>query len=85
MKKYILGVTSVCLLSLTGCAAKLTGPGSDGMDLSKMKLTETACFIYVLGFGPYDNAVLKNKADAIQYSYENYVVWGRLCAEGYTK
>ncbi len=85
MKKCILGMAVICLLSLAGCHANLTGPGAAGMDLSKMKLAEEACFIYVLGFGPFDNAVLTTKVDAIQYRLDNYVVWGRMCAEGYKK
>ena len=86
MKRMFAGIVLVAAFAMTGCVAKLTGPGSAGTDVSKMKLVETACFIHVLGFGPFDNAVLKtNKVDAIQYSFENYVVWGRVCAEGYKK
>ncbi len=86
MKRVCAGVLLVASLATTGCIAKLTGPGSAGADLSKMKLVETSCCISVLGFGPFDNAVLKNnKVDAVQYSFENYVVWGRVCAEGYKK
>ena len=86
MKKMCAGLLLVALLAMTGCIAKMTGPGSAGTDLSKMKLVETSCFISVLFFGPFDNAVLKtSKLDAVQYSFENYVVWGRVCAEGYKK
>ncbi len=86
MKRMIVGMVLVAALAMSGCIAKLTGPGSAGTDVSKMKLVETACFISVLCFGPFDNAVLKTtKLDAVQYSFENYVVWGRVCAEGYKK
>lgn len=86
MKKMCAGLLLVSSLAMTGCIAKLTGPGSAGADVSKMKLVETACFINVLGFGPFDNALLKTpRLDAVQYSFENYVVWGRVCAEGYKK
>lgn len=85
MEKVLFGMALVASLSMTGCIAKMTGPGSAGVDLSKMKQVETSCFIHILGFGPFDNAVLKSKVDAIQYSVENYVVWGRVCAEGYKK
>jgi len=86
MKKVLLGMVLVASISLTGCIAKMTGPGSAGADISKMKLVETQCYIVVLGFGPFNNAVITtNKVDAIQYSIENYVVWGRVCAEGYKK
>lgn len=85
MKRLLLGFALVSSFALAGCIAKLSGPGAAGTDLSKMNLAETICFIHVLGFGPFDNAVLTKKADAIQYSFENYVVWGRVCAEGYTK
>jgi hypothetical protein len=86
MKKMCAGLLLVASLAMTGCVAKMTGPGSAGMDSSRMKLVETACSISVLGFGPFDNAVLKTtKLDAVQYSIENYVVWGRVCAEGYKR
>ena len=85
MKKVCAGLILVASFAMTGCIAKMTGPGSAGADLSKMRLVETACFIHVLGLGPFDNAVLKTKVDAIQYSFESYVVWGRVCAEGYKK
>lgn len=86
MKKIICGMVLIASFSMTGCIAKLTGPGSAGADLSKMKMVEQQCFIHVLGFGPFNNAVLENgKIDAIQYSFESYVVWGRVCAEGYKK
>lgn len=85
MKKIFLGVAFVAALSLSGCIAKMTGPGSNGADLTKMKQVNMACFIHVLGFGPFDNAVLKEKVDAIEYSIENYVVWSRVCAVGYKK
>jgi predicted small secreted protein len=84
MKK--LAVAMVLLsLPLSGCISRMTGPGSAGTDVSKMKETELACFIHVLGFGPFDNAVLKTKVDAIEYSFENFVVFGRVCAHGYKK
>jgi len=86
MKKLALVLLLSASMFLTGCVAKMTGPGSAGADLSRMKLVETQCFISVLGFGPFNNAVLTtNKVDAIQYSFESYVVWGRVCAEGYKR
>src|SRR6266545_2735776 len=84
MKRMFAGLVLVASFAITGCIAKMTGPGGAGADVSKMKLVETECFIHVLGYGPFGNAVIKtNKVDAIQYSFENYVVWGRVCAEAY--
>jgi hypothetical protein len=86
MKRKLAAVVLIAAFAMAGCVAKMTGPGSAGTDLSKMKLVETSCFITVLFFGPFDNAVLKTtRLDAVQYSFENYVVWGRVCAEGYKK
>ncbi len=86
MKRMFAGLILVASFAMTGCISKMTGPGGAGADFSKMKLVETDCFITVLFFGPFDNAVIKTKnIDAIQYSFENYVVWGRVCAEGYKK
>jgi hypothetical protein len=86
MKRMIVGMVLVAVFAMAGCISKMTGPGSAGVDVSKMKLVETSCFITVLFCGPFDNAVLKTtKLDAVQYSFENYVVWGRVCAEGYKK
>lgn len=86
MKKMLIGMVLVAAFAMTGCVAKMTGPGSAGVDLSKMKQVEMSCMITVLGFGPFDNAVLKTaKLEAVQYSFENYVVFGRICAEGYKK
>ncbi len=85
MKRLIAAALLVSSMALTGCTAKLTGPGGAGADVSKMTMSEQSCTIWVLAFGPFDNAILKKKADVVQYSLENYVVWGRWCAEGYTK
>ena len=86
MNRKFAALVLVAMFGMTGCISKMTGPGSAGVDLSKMKLVETSCFISVLFFGPFDNAVLKTtKLDAVQYSFENYVVWGRVCAEGYKR
>ncbi|HEY6838501.1 MAG TPA: hypothetical protein VI389_07145 [Geobacteraceae bacterium] len=86
MERMCAGLLIAASLAATGCVSKMTGPGGAGADFSRMQQVESACFITVLGFGPFDNAVLKTKKiDAIQYSFENYVVWGRVCAEGYKK
>ncbi|SNB45199.1 hypothetical protein [Geobacter sp. DSM 9736] len=85
MKRTVGLVLVGASLFLGGCMAKMTGPGGAGVDVSKMTQTEMDCFIHVLGFGPFKNAVLKQKADVVQYSFENYFVWGRVCAEGYKK
>jgi hypothetical protein len=83
MKKLTLVVLAASLISLTGCIAKMSGPGQ--VDVSKLSQTEEACYMFVMGFGPFGNAVLQKKPDTIQYRFDNFVVFQRQCAVGYGK
>jgi hypothetical protein len=83
MKRFVAAALIASSLAMAGCVTKVTGPGSAGVDLSKMQMVDQNCAIWVLFFGPFQNATLTKKVDVVQYSLENYVVWGRLCAEGY--
>ncbi len=88
MKKILATFVLLAALSMVGCAAKMTGPfnlQNPPPDVSKMTMIEQECMLTVLGFGPYKTAVLTKKVDAIQYSFENYVVYSLICAEGYKK
>ena len=83
MKKILAASITVLALSTVGCVAKMTGPGA--ADVTNLKQTSQECFFHVLGFGPFGNAILPQKADTIQYSFHNYVFFGKVCATGYDK
>ena len=83
MKKLVVIMLALSSLLTVGCVAKMTGPGA--VDVSNMKQVNEECFIQVLGFGPFGNAVLPKKTDTIQYSFHNYVFFGKVCATGYDK
>jgi hypothetical protein len=85
MKKFFFLLALLSSLASYGCVARITGPGPGSVDVSRMREVDQACAVFVLGFGPFGDALLTKQVDTIQYSIHNYIFFGKVCATGYEK